>query len=110
VPITWDWQKLSNGVEVKFGPFDPHGRYEADVNWSKKRTTISRRLHRLQANTEMERIMTAEDVFELEQRRIVEDCTRELRKQLAEEQRRREDAERELERLRKLLGDSGKAV
>ena len=35
------------GVEVGFRPFfplnplQPHGRYEADVDWSKKRTPIS---------------------------------------------------------------------
>jgi hypothetical protein len=70
--------------------------------------------------------MSAEDVFELEQKRIHEDLTRELRLQLAEErmqreesdrgreeeQRRREEseririeAEREIARLRKLLQD-----
>lgn len=72
--------------------------------------------------------MSAEDVFELEQRRIHEDLTKELRRQLADEQRRREEeqrlrelasrerddearlriaAEQELERLRKLLEERG---
>jgi len=77
---------------------------------------VLRRLHKLQADPEMERIMSAEDVFELEQKRIQEDFTRELRQKLAESEkgreesdRRREEAEREVARLRKLLGDGGSA-
>jgi colicin import membrane protein len=78
----------------------------------------------------MERMMSAEDVFELEQRRIHEDLTKEIRRELAEserrreeeqkrreesdrrreeEQKRREEAEREVVRLRKLLEDEGSA-
>jgi hypothetical protein len=81
----------------------------------------------------MERIMSAEDAFELEQKRILEDFTKELRVELAESEKRREEsdrrreesdrrreesdrrreeserhreeAEREIARLRKLLAD-----
>jgi RecJ-like exonuclease len=73
---------------------------------------VLRRLHQLQTDPDMERIMSAEDVFELEQKRIHEDLTRELRLQLAEErmqrqeeQRIRIEAEQEIARLRKLLDD-----
>jgi len=87
---------------------------------------VLRRLHQLQASPEMERMMNAEDVFEMEQKRIHEDLTQELRRELAEsekrreeeqkrreqeqkrreeEQERREEAEREVARLRKLLED-----
>lgn len=75
---------------------------------------ILRRLHKLQADPEMERIMSAEDVFELEQKRIHEDLTRDLRRELVEEQKRREEeqglrieAEAEIERLRKMLEERG---
>jgi len=45
---------------------------------------VLRRLHKLQADPEMERIMSAEDVFELEQKRILEDFTKALRHELEE--------------------------
>jgi hypothetical protein len=83
---------------------------------------VLRRLHKLQADPEMERIMSAEDVFELEQKRIHEDLTTELRRELAESERRREEeqrrreeeqririeAEQEIARLRKLLEDQNR--
>ena len=75
---------------------------------------VLRRLHKLQADPEMERIMSAEDAFELEQKRLLEDFTKELRVELAESEkrlvesdRRREEAELESARLRKLLEDRG---
>ena len=98
---------------------------------------LLRKLHKLQTSPEMERMMSAEDVFELEQRRLHEDLTKEIRRELAESERRREEeqkrreeserrreeeqkrreeadqrreeAEREVVRLRKLLEDEGSA-
>jgi len=70
---------------------------------------VLRRLHKLQADPELERIMSAEDVFELEQKRILEDFTKALRHELEESEKRREEAEREIARLRKLLDEGGAA-
>jgi hypothetical protein len=58
---------------------------------------VLRRLHKLQADPEMERIMSAEDAFELEQKRILEDFTKELRVELAESEERREESDRRRE-------------
>jgi len=85
---------------------------------------ILRRLHKFQTDPDMERIMSAEDVFELEQQRIHEDLARDLAREQKlrqeadrlrekeqclreEEQRRREAAELEVERLRRLLDETG---
>jgi len=62
---------------------------------------VVRRLHKLQSDPEMERMMSAEDVFELEQKRIHEDLTKELRRQLAEEQKRREEEQKRREEEQK---------
>ena len=90
---------------------------------------VVRQLHKLQTAPEMERIMSAEDLFEIEQQRIHEDLAQALveseklreeeRRLLEEEQklreesdrrreesdRRREELEQENARLRQLLGD-----
>jgi len=57
----------------------------------------------------MERIMSAEDLFEIEQQRIHEDLSQALfesEKLREEEQQRREEAEQEINRLRKLLDEA----
>jgi len=102
--------------------------YESpDAKLDKILARIVRQLHKLQTDPEMERIMSAEDLFEIEQQRIHEDLAqalfeseklreesdrrreeeRKLREEeqrlREEEQRRREEAEREVSRLRKLL-------
>jgi len=74
---------------------------------------IVRQLHKLQTDPEMERIMSAEDLFEIEQQRIHEDLTQELfesEKRREEEQKRREEAEQEIRRLRKLLEEANGAA
>jgi preprotein translocase subunit SecA len=84
---------------------------------------VVRQLHKLQTDPEMERIMSAEDLFEIEQQRIHEDLTQALfesemlreesdrrreesDRQREEEQRLREEAEQEINRLRKLLEEA----
>ena len=67
---------------------------------------VVRQLHKLQTAPEMERIMSAEDLFEIEQQRIHEDLAQALfesEKLRKEEQRHSEELERENARLRPLL-------
>jgi hypothetical protein len=98
--------------------------YQApDAKLDKILARIVRQLHKLQTDPEMERIMSAEDLFEIEQQRIHEDLTQALfeseklreeeRRLREEEQRRREEeqkgreaAEQEISRLRKLLEEA----
>jgi len=97
--------------------------YQApDAKLDKILARIVRQLHKLQTDPEMERIMSAEDLFEIEQQRIHEDLAqalveseklREEECRLREEEqarreesdRRREEAEQEINRLRKLLDE-----
>jgi len=88
----------------------------ADAKLDKNLARIVRQLHKLQSDPEMERIMSAEDLFEIEQQRIHEDLTQALfeseklreeeRRLREDEQRRREAAEQEISRLRKLLEEA----
>ena len=81
----------------------------ADAKLDKTLARMVRQLHKLQTDPEMERIMSAEDLFEIEQQRIQEDLTQALfesEKLREEEQKRREAAEQELCRLRKLLEEA----
>ena len=88
----------------------------ADAKLDKTLARMVRQLHKLQTDPEMERIMSAEDLFEIEQQRIQEDLTQALfeseklreeeRRLPEEEQKRREAAEQELCRLRKLLEEA----
>lgn len=78
---------------------------------------VVRRLNRIQQNEEMEQMMTQEDMFAVEQERMIDAATRPLRQELKAEQARREaeqarrkaeqarreELERENERLRQLL-------
>ncbi len=79
---------------------------------------IYRALNRIQESPEMEKIMTLEDIFLIEQQEEAAKARRELResrKQLEEAEKRREeaekrseDAEKELARLRKILEEKEK--
>ena len=74
--------------------------YQApDAKLDKILARIVRQLHKLQTDPEMERIMSAEDLFEIEQQRIHED----LSQALFESEKLREELERENARLRQLL-------
>jgi hypothetical protein len=72
---------------------------------------ILRTLGRLQENPEMEKLMSLEDVYLLEQQQLAEEAEwaraelLEEKKRREEEQQRREEAEREIDRLRKLLDE-----
>ncbi len=78
---------------------DPH-RLDYDSRGAKLTPLTKRMLRELtkiQADPEMQEMMTYEDMFELEQERIIKRETRSLRSRLEEEQKRSEEAQRRSE-------------
>lgn len=118
-------------LEQLLSVFDQNRQISGDLHrldYDSKGTKLSplmrrvlRELKKLQADPEMQQMMTYEDAFRLEQERLQRQWTRDLRRELEEarrekeearsekeeEKRRRETAELELERLRKLVENGG---